>query len=202
MLVDIKEFLPKKTLNRFNVTKWKWLSQVKLNADDLGDSYEVWYFTKRNKGKYKISKVIPKKVDINDFFKCALTAYMCEGTKINKGSNTSSSGQKGKNISVANTEYWILKLIIDEFEKIGLQRNKWRMILDLFSQHDAQKEKLWWSKKLNLPIENFYKVRMHQGDPSKEYRALHGICHMRRESVIFGAIISNLINLLINNELN
>jgi len=201
MFIDMKKIIPKKTLHRFNVTKWKWLSQVKLNVKDLGSKYEVWYFTKRNKGNYKISLTVPKRIDINDSFKCALTAYVCEGTKINKGVNTNSSGQKGKNIHITNGDYWILKLIIDEFEKIGMKRDRWRVILDLFSQHNIKKEKIWWSKKLKISLKNFYKTRMHIGDIRKAYREPHGRACIRRESVIFGAIISNLINLLITDKL-
>lgn len=199
--MDMKKLIPSKTLHRFNVTKWKWLSQVKLNIRDLGDSYEVWYYTKRNKGNYKISKIVPKKVDVNDYFKCALIAYLCEGTKISKGANTHSSGQKGKNIHITNGDHWILKLVIDEFEKIGISRGKWRVVLDLFSQHNIEEEKIWWSKKLKLPLENIYKTYVYPGDITKAYREPHGRARIRCESVIFGAIISNLINLLMNDKL-
>ena len=201
MIVDMDKLVPSETLHRFNVTRWQWLSPVKLNLKDLGDGYEAWYLTKRNKGNFKISANIPKTVNITDSLKCALVAYMCEGTKINKGANTVSSGQKSKNISVVNGDYWILKLVIDEFEKVGFARNRWRIILDLFSQHDVKKEKMWWKEKLDVPLENIYKIKMHEGDISKSYRQPHGCATIRRESVILGAIISNLINLLMNNKL-
>ena len=75
----------------------------------------------------------------------------------------------------------------------------WHVRLRLFPQHNPEKEKKWWSKKLGIPIENFKIKEISKGDERKKSYAPHGGCFIELYSVIFSALLDNLINLFKHN---
>ena len=91
MLIDMKKLIPKKSLPRFRGDKRIWLNPVKFEIEELRGRYKVSFYSTKGKGRRKFSVSLPKTVDIDTKFKCALVAYMCEGTNPRKGKN---GGQK------------------------------------------------------------------------------------------------------------
>jgi len=126
---------------------------------------------------------------------------MCEGRNLRKGIYTKNSGNKGKNISFTNTDIWLIKLIIDEFRKIGINRKIWKSRLDLYVQHNVNIEKRWWSRKLQISIDNFRIRENLKGDINKSSYSPHGTCIIELYSVIFSALLDNILNLLKENKI-
>lgn len=201
MNLDTKSILPKITLPRYNATKRIWLKPRKFYIEPIRGYYKISFLTRRNTGDFEVSRLLPRKINLNDKFKCALTAYLCEGTQMGKGVFTQSSGQKGKNVSFSNTQPWLIKLVIDDFRKIGIRRDDWRVRLQLYTQHNIGKEKIWWSKELGVPIERIKSIKVSEGDIKRSYRAPHGRAEIGIESVILASVISNLLNLLKKDKL-
>jgi hypothetical protein len=201
MLIDTINLIPKKSLPRFQGDKRIWLDPVEFQIDELKETYKVSFWSNRGIGKRKFSESIPKKISFDDKFKCALVAYMCEGRNLRKGVYTKNSGNKGRNISFSNTDLWLTKLIVDEFEKLGIKRERWKSRLDLYIQHSIYIEKIWWSKKLHISIGNFKIREKLKGDIKKSSYSPHGICSIELYSVIFSALLDNIINLLKENKI-
>jgi len=194
--IDTINLIPNESIPRFQSDKRMWLDPVEFQIEKVNEGYKISFLSTRGMGKRRFFEILPQRIEVNDNFKCALVAYMCEGTDLRKGIYTKNSGNKGKNISFTNTDSWLIRLVIDEFQKIGIRRERWKARLDLYPQHDNETEKLWWSTNLNIPLNNF-KIRSRpKGQEGKESYAIHGICVIECWSVIFSAIIDNLINLL------
>jgi hypothetical protein len=201
MQIDMKEVIPKKSLPRFQGDKRIWLDPVEFEIEELEDKYRVSFLSTRGKGRKTFSVMLPKTIDINTKFKCALVAYMCEGSNLEKGIYTDNSGNKGKNISFSNSDWWLIKLVVDEFQKLGITKDMWRSRLRLYAEHDDESEKRWWSEKLGIPINNFRIRERLEGDRKKASYAPHGGCVIELWSVIFSALIHNLINLFKQNKI-
>ena len=201
MLIDMKDIIPKKSLPRFQGDKRIWLDPVKFKIEKLREVYYVSFLSTRGRGRRKFSAVLPKTININIKIKCALVAYMCEGTNLAKGIYTENSGNKGKNISFSNSDWWLVKLVVDEFQKLGIARDMWRPRLTLYAEHKDELEIKWWSEKLEVPSANFKIRERLEGDKKKVSYSTHGGCVIELWSVIFSALIYNLISLLRQNKL-
>lgn len=198
--MNMRNVVPRTTLPRYNCTKKIWLAPAKLKIEDSNNEYEISFLTRRNSGVFKVVCRVPKSLEITDRFKCALTAYACEGTNQTKGLYSKFCGQKTRNVHITNSDPWILRIVIDEFEKLGMKREKWRIRLQIFSQHNEDREKLWWSKKLHVNARKI-KCSILKGDLSKDYMEPHGRAKVEVESVVFGSLVANLISLLKANRI-
>jgi hypothetical protein len=201
MLTNALRIIPRKSLPRFQGDKRIWLKPVKFEVEKIKNGVKISFLSTRGIGRRRFSETIPKIININDKFKTSLVAYMCEGTNLRKGIYTENSGNKGKNISFSNNDPWLVKLIVDEFQKIGVSKNKWKVRLTLYSQHIVESERNWWSNFLNIQLANVKVRKRLQGEKIKSTYALHGGCIVEIYSVIFSALIDNLINLIKNNKL-
>lgn len=201
MLVDTKNIVPEFTLPRYNCDKKIWIKAEKIFVDKTEDKYEVYYFVNRNTGKMKYVYNLPKYIELDERFKLAIVAFMCEGTDPKKGIFTKFSGNKGRSIQFSNSDYWLVKLIVDEFEKLGISRDKWAVYLTLFPEHETKKEIKWWSKILNIKGERFRLHEILEGNPDKKSYNPHGRVRIETTSVVHTAIIDNLINLTKENKL-
>lgn len=201
MLINMKEIIPEISLPRSQGDKRIWLYPVKFEVEGLPEFYRVSFYSARGMGRRKFSEFLPKTIDIDDEFKMAIVAYMCEGVKPAKGAYTASSGNKGKNIGFSNSDLWLITLIIDQFQKIGIKREKWSVWLSLFEEHDDEKEKIWWSENLKVPYDNIKLKKKSLGNSKKIGYLSHGICSIEVYSVIYAAIIVNLINFLKQNNI-
>jgi len=201
MLVDTKDIVPEYSLPRYDPNKKRWLKPVKFSVSERKNCYEVSFLTNRGCGERKISEFIPKLLSLDSKFISALIAYMCEGTDLRKGINTNCAGNKGKSIQFCNSDAWLLKLIVNEFKKIGIIEQKWRCYLTLFTQHNDENEKKWWSEILGIPIKRIKIKEKLIGDPSKKLYNPHGRFRIEVYSSIYASLIDNLINLLKNDKL-
>ena len=201
MLVNIKDIIPEYSLPRYDPNKKKWLTSVKFSVSENGNSYEISFLTNSGRGKRRVSEFVPKFLLLDSKFKSALIAYMCEGTDLQKGINTNCAGNKGKSIQFSNSDVWLLKLIVNEFKKIGITEQKWRCYLSLFSQHNDEHEKKWWSENLGIPITRIKIKETLMGDPSKQSYNPHGRFRIEIYSSIYASLIDNLISLLRKNKI-
>jgi hypothetical protein len=166
MTTDMKRIIPDYTLPRWNSNKKLWLKKEKLKIEEDNNYYIIFYGLKRNStGLMSYGISVPKTIILDERFKFAIVAYMCEGTKPSKGRFTKCSGNKGRSIQFSNQDLWLVRLIIDEFEKIGIMRPRWKIYLTLFGQHKEKEEIEWWKK--NLKIKQKFNIIRLEGDPPK-----------------------------------
>lgn len=195
MILDTKVLLPKTTLPRYNATKRSWLKPMILQVEPCKFGYSLSFLTKRNTGSFKVNRIIPSEIDFNHMFRCALVAYLCEGTRVDKA-GISGTRRTGKNISFANTDPWLIRLVLDQFEKLGIDREDWRVRLELYTHHNIEAEKLWWSRRLRTITNRIKSVRVNLGESDKKHMAPHGRAEIGIESVILGSVLANILNLL------
>src|SRR3989344_287015 len=114
MIVDFKEVIPDKTLPRFNCQKRFWTAPAKLVVEKVNNFYVISYDIELVKGRFrKYSMQVPSRVVIDSKFLVALAMYTCEGRNPNKGVYTNSSANKGRYLSIINSDSRIIKFVID-----------------------------------------------------------------------------------------
>ncbi len=86
-----------------------------------------------------------------------------------------------------------MRLVVDEFEKLGLKRDAWNVRLELYrGEHEEKAEKKWWSAKLAIPVHCFSNPSWFEAHEDKRGYNLHGRARIQRSSAIFAAIIANV----------
>lgn len=200
MLIDIKNIIPVNSLPRYNCESRKWLLPLRFRIKETSKYCVVSYKTKRGTGNTTFHVKFPKKVEITPKFKCALVAYLCEGCNPLKGVYTDSSSNKGRQITTINSDFWILKLIINEFEKLGIDRERWKVRLTIFKNMCGNIKKFWWHKKLKIPLDRFSKVNRIKGNPIKSSYNPQGRAQIELVSLVHAAIITKLFRLLMTHK--
>lgn len=203
MEIDFKEIIPKETLPRFNCQRRTWIKPAKLTVTKNHNHYEISYKIQLVENRFRLYKIeLPLRTMIDNRLLVALGLYACEGRNPNKGVFTKSSGNKGRYLSIVNSDMRIIKLVIGEFEsKLAIDRNRWSFRLTLFNNHDIDREKLWWSKSLKVKKERIVLSEVLEGDPEKASYAPHGRCNAELSSVIHATIIHNMCENLLNHKL-
>jgi hypothetical protein len=129
-----------------------------------------------------VSVTVPVYVDCDGGLKAAVVAYQCEGDDPNRAN--------GVRIGLNNSDWRIVRLVVNEFEKLGLKREKWNVRLELYrGVHYEKIEKRWWSEKLGIPLNSFTKPTWFEGNKDKKEYNPHGRVRIQRSSPIFAAII-------------
>jgi len=195
MLIKMKTLLPNNTLIRKR--KNKVLLPSPIFMEEKKGSLLLYHLFKSsysfngkgNLQNHRSEEILPKIIDIDENFKLALVAYLCEGDKPEKGG--------GYRLGLNNSDWWIIKLVIDQFEKLGIKRARWNVRLELYiNQHDEIKEKNWWSQILQIPIYRFTTSTWYESVPEKKDMTFHGRARIQLFSIIFASIIRNLLNKL------
>jgi len=131
-----------------------------------------------------MSVSVPKTLDYSPRFKAAVIAYVCEGDDPKRAN--------GIRIGVNNSDWRIVRIVADEFEKLGLKRERWNVRLELYrGRHGETTEKKWWSEKLVIPLHCFTSPTWFKGIKGKEEYNPHGRARIQRSSAIFAAIINH-----------
>jgi hypothetical protein len=91
---------------------------------------------------------------------------------------------KNPSLVFANTDPVLCKLFITLLrESYDVDESKFRIYLYLHYYHDQDQTKKYWSELLNIPLQQFGKIRLKRTAPSR-FRANHrGICFIRYYSV-------------------
>lgn len=95
--------------------------------------------------------------------------YLGEGSK------------KNGETALGSSDPAILKFFLTILKKVYRYKiNNVRCELNLRADQNAEDEKLYWSKELYLPIENFKQVTFDKRTVGKKtYPGYHGVCHLR-----------------------
>jgi len=192
MLLDIREFVPNTTLRRWASYKEgrkrpREPEPIRVVCKDK--ECEVSYtmaIKPENAVPYErtISISVPKIVDYNARFKAAVVAYLCEGDDPKRAN--------GIRIGLNNSDWRIVRIVADEFEKLGIHRERWNVRLELYrGEHGEMIEKKWWSEKLRIPVDCFTKPTWFEGGKGKEEYNPHGRARIQRSSAIFAAIVNH-----------
>ena len=129
-----------------------------------------------------VSVTVPRYLEYDEAFKAALVAYQCEGDNPIRSN--------GVRIGLNNSNWRIVRLVVDEFEKLGLRREKWNVRLELYEGlHQEEIEKRWWSEKLAIPVNSFTRPTWFKGQSGKQDYNPHGRARIQRSSPIFAAIV-------------
>lgn len=126
-------------------------------------------------------------------------AFLCEGTKPSRGMFTKSSGNKGKQIQFANTDWWLVKLIIDEFKKLGIKSSEWKKRLIIGTNQNEKTQKEWWASKLDISKDEIKVEKI--VFRKNTFNFINGMMKIGLDSIILAAIIENLLNMLKLNKL-
>jgi hypothetical protein len=192
MQTDMRDFIPKTTLKRwagYKEGKKRPLEPEPLRVTRGESEYEVSYvviISPRNGLCYArdVSVSVPFNIEYDDSLKAAVIAYKCEGDDPIRAN--------GVRIGLNNSDWRIIRLVVNEFEKLGLERERWNVRLELYEGvHDEKTEKQWWSEKLEIPLDCFTKPTWFEGVKGKEDYNPHGRARIQRSSPIFAAIIEN-----------
>ncbi len=190
MQTNAQDFVPSTTLRRwagYKEGRKRPLEPERLNVVCGEKDCEVSYvvsITPKNGSPYSrtVSVTLPKYIDYDDKLKAAVTAYRCEGDDPNRAN--------GVRIGLNNSDWGIVKLVVTEFEKLGLRRERWNVRLELYEGvHDEKTEKRWWSEKLGIPLHCFTTPTWFEGKKGKEEYNPHGRTRIQRSSPIFAAIV-------------
>ncbi len=196
MLIDFKQIIPSQTLPTFNGLKRMWIKPRDISIKKIGNQYEVFYSSKcgmHGNGLKRTKTNVPLHIDIDTSFLCSIAMYACEGRNPLKGVYTKSASNKGRDISVTNSDHRIILHVINQFEnKLGIERNRWVYRLNLFDFHNSESEISWWADKLKVSEKRIRVADTRKSDERKIGYALHGRCHAELSSSIHAAIISNL----------
>lgn len=192
MVFDIKDFVPTTTLRRWasyeekrKLPKKPEHLEVICGQNECKVSYSVTIKpTKGASYARTMSVSIPKALEYNSRFKAAIMAYVCEGDDPQRAN--------GIRIGLNNSDWRIVRIVVDEFEKLGLKREKWNVRLELYTGfHEEIVEKKWWSERLEIPLHCFTTPTWFEGIVSKKEFNPHGRARIQRSSAIFAAIIDN-----------
>jgi len=189
---DIRDFIPKATLKRWasykegrKRPKEPENLEIVCNANECKVSYTVTIKPVVGSSYARTMSVkVPKTLEYNSRFQAAAIAYICEGDDPKRAN--------GIRIGLNNSDWRIVRIVVDEFEKLGLKREKWNVRLELYhGAHDETSEKKWWSKKLKIPFNCFTRPTWFEGTIGKEEFNPHGRARIQRSSAIFAAIIDH-----------
>ena len=106
-----------------------------------------------------------------ELFLAGLFLYWGEGGKTQKSE-----------ISMSNTDPAVLKFFIKWISLLKVQKDKIRIVLQLYSDMDEKEEKEFWKQELNLNDENFRKCYIKKSktlDISYKRKFTHGTCNLR-----------------------
>jgi len=145
--------VPKSTLSgwlhNFPLTK----KQIRLLRDINAERIEKFRETMRQKRIARLENVLKEKIkellplSRRELLLCGLFLYLGEGAK----------SERSK-LSISNTDPDIIKFTLFWFNKIlKIPKNKIRVDLQLYKDMNAGKEQNFWSKRLNLPLNQFNK---------------------------------------------
>lgn len=190
MLTDIRYFIPQVTLRR-----WASYSEGRKRPREP-ERLEITFEEKECRVSYTSSiepnigssysrtttAFVPKALDYNNQFQAAVIAYLCEGDDPKRAN--------GVRVGLNNSDWRIIRLVVNEFEKLGLKRERWNVRLELYQgKHDETLETKWWSEKLGIPLRCFSTPTWFEGTKDKEGFNPHGRARIQRSSSIFAAIV-------------
>jgi hypothetical protein len=191
-MLDIRDFIPKAILKRWaSYTEGKKRprepEQLELACDERGCkiSYNMTISPKVGSSYVRaVSVSTPRFLEYDARFNAAVVAYVCEGDYPKRAN--------GVRIGLNNSDWRIVRLVVNEFEKLGLRREKWNVRLELYQgTHDEATEKEWWSEKLEIPLSCFTTPTWFEGTKGKEEFSPHGRARIQRSSTIFAAVIDS-----------
>jgi hypothetical protein len=192
MKLGIQYFVPETTLKRWASYKEERKRpkepehlDVACDENECIASYTV-AMRPSNAASYsrKISVSLPRTLEYNTRFQAAIIAYMCEGDDPKRAN--------GIRFGLNNSDWRIVRIVVDEFEKLGLKREKWNVRLELYyGFHEETTEKKWWSEKLGIPMQCFTNPTWFEGIKGMEKHNPHGRARIQRSSAIFAAIIDH-----------
>lgn len=192
MTRDIRDFIPNTTLRRWSSYKEgrkrpREPEHLEVTCDEKECKVSYNMKIKPNGGSSyarTVSVLVPRLLEYNSRFQAAVIAYMCEGDDPKRAN--------GIRVGLNNSDWRIVRIVVDEFEKLGLKREKWNVRLELYSGfHEEMAEKKWWSKRLEIPLHCFTMPTWFEGIVSKKEFNPHGRARIQRSSAIFAAIIDN-----------
>jgi transposase-like protein len=139
-----------------------WLMDFPLDNNDISKvkqrkhrQIERFRNTMKEKERYRLSMAyanaserIGKFTDREKFI-AGLFLYWGEGAKAAKS-----------DINLTNTNPSMLVFFIEWLRLLGINKNKLKVAVIIYSDMDAEKEMLFWSKTLDLPLSQFYKPRI------------------------------------------
>lgn len=192
MILDIRDFIPDNTLRRWSSYREgrkrpREPEPIRVACEE--SECKVLYtltIKPKNGAPYvrTISVSVPRTLEYSPRFKAAVIAYICEGDDPKRAN--------GIRIGLNNSDWRIVRIVVDEFEKLGLKRERWNVRLELYRGHHKETaEKKWWSEKLGIPLHCFTKPTWFEGIKGKEEYNPHGRARIQRSSAIFAAIIDH-----------
>ncbi|MDD2657912.1 MAG: hypothetical protein PHD04_04660 [Candidatus Pacebacteria bacterium] len=105
-----------------------------------------------------------------EIFLAGLFLYWGEGTKTAIAST-----------SLSNTDPAMIRFFIRWLESFGVPKNRLRVYVHLYADMDAQKELLYWSKTLMLPLSSFrkpYIKKSNRAGLTYRQKFIHGTCNL------------------------
>ncbi len=136
-----------------------WLSDYPLSDERIKElrdlnpiRIEHFRNTMRKKREVKLSDLYDKAkrsiglLSKRDLFIAGLFLYWGEGDK------------SGSVFSVSNTDPNLIKFFMKWARSLGVEENKFRVVLHLYSDMDEDREKKFWSNITNVSLDNFRKV--------------------------------------------
>ncbi len=202
MRLDARNFIPDSTLIRwasYEEGRKRPRETESLKISDRESEYEVSYtltVNPVNATSYKrtILTFVPRTLEYDVRFQAAVMAYICEGDDPKRAN--------GIRIGLNNSDWRITRLVVDEFEKLGMKREGWNVRLELYrGEHREMEEKEWWSKMLRIPIRCFTKPTWFDGSKEKENYNPHGRARVQRSSAIFAAIVDHTCEMVMRDLL-
>ena len=193
MRLGIQDFIPKTTLTRWasyneERKRPRESEHLEVACDENGciASYSVVIRPSNATTSYsrRISVSLPRTVEYTAGFQAASIAYICEGDDPKLANGT--------RVGLNNSDWRIIRLVVDEFEKLGLKRERWNVRLELYEDfHKEAAEKKRWSEKLRIPLKCFTSPTWFEGVKGMEKHNLHGRARIQRSSSIFAAIVDH-----------
>lgn len=177
-LISKKLGIPKSTLSDwFASSDWSVNIRDRLRKNSASNTLRIETWVKNNRTrweawreKYKIEATREYTLlKNNPLFAAGLMLYWGEGD----------NSLKRPNSRLTNTDPEMIKVFLRFAEKIcKVKREDVRIGLILYSDLSETANKIFWSKYLNIPLNQFHKTQFIQGShPTK--RLEHGICMIR-----------------------
>jgi len=190
-LIDIKEILPKESYVGENII-----------IESKKENILVYYITKYPTGQPKSAKfqpaktLIPKHIKLSKELVQSLGMYQGDGQKSTKSKSYQST-------RFSNSEPKLLNHFLEFLKIFNIPDEKLYFNLRISKNTKCSEDYLrkYWSKILNIPIQNFYKIQWRENKYKYSRVATYGTLTIIYSNSSFRLVIDSLLKYIKNNAL-
>jgi len=162
-----KKYNIEEIAQKLDVSVWSLYNFIRKNNMPRRSTSEVNYIVNKNKPQFKIKEnlnILEEKLKI-----AGIMLYWAEGTL------------KGETVDFANSNPEMIEIFLKFLREIcGVNEQRLRIYLYAYSYQNIDELKKHWHKVTNIPISQFTKPYIREGNPNLSGRKLpYGLIHIR-----------------------